>query len=243
MYGVLGWKSKKSPNDVFVIEKPSSDDWMSRDPHRFLAPWAQWNDTMGDGWTAHTPNTYVTAERINDYLSGLLEVLLGEREHIGDKAEGLKVFVAHFPKDVNAERTNFLKTLTHKGDGTYYHTRENKTSKADKCKHDDRWVHVPQWAGTTGTNGPATIYGLEHYRGHTAWGLERAFNFTRYAFHAGTYDDFGKFYGHGGTDATQSLVAAAWELVSSVRARQTASRILESALHNLKIEEERAAKS
>lgn len=242
MYGLLGWKSKANPNHVFVVDRPSDKHWMQSNPHAFLTGWAQWNDTMGDGWTAHTPNTLVTADRINDYLSGLLEVLIGERESIGNKAEALALIVRDMPQDVDARRVEFLKGMVCKGDGAHYHKRENKTSKAATCKHDDRWLLIPEWAGRTGDNDPATIYGLMHNGGPSSdWGLRRAVEWQRIRFHAGTWGEFPKFYGAGATEATGDLIGALWALVESERQRDHARRCLEVATNNLAREAEKAA--
>ena len=129
----MRFRSADNPNDVFVLGELAAPDY--RESYRRVADWAAWHDTMGDGWTAHTPNGPVSAHRVEEFLRSLALALAGRGLLRDDADRGplldrLADYWPHGPR--RPERLRFLAGLRH-APGLHYHKTEDRTSAARGC--------------------------------------------------------------------------------------------------------------
>lgn len=225
----MRFKSVSNPNDVYVL---GNWDTSYRNVHREITSWARWHDVAGDGWTQHTPNAPISAHRINDFLYSLAKAVLGESEiHTeGDPARILAFLVEYWPRvSDRPERVQFLASLRYNADvPQYFAKQEDKVSKAEGKRHDDRWAVVPSWADGK----PASVYGLLNMGGLTSdYGLRRACEFRNIMeamkFRGICGPELAAFYGDGADEQTYNLLDLVSNLVEAERMKVEARKRLD----------------
>jgi hypothetical protein len=118
-----------------------------------LAGDAGWFETLGDGFTQHTPDTVVCAPLFTDYCVSLAQYLLD------NPAEEIRLSELEDKGEGAAMRARFLATIQYRDDKRqYFHLTENKVTTSQSKAYDKRWLLVPTYANATKASAMSLLF-------------------------------------------------------------------------------------
>jgi hypothetical protein len=218
----------------------------------FVAPWAYFYDTYGDGYTQHSGELLVPTGMFADYLASLAAHLveIQDRDSLQQLAE---FWPSRYHRVFDRKKVLAAIKVRYKEDKKQYYHRDDdyRVSTAESYRHDKRWEEVETWMNGQIDAVYAIIQGNRDVTFSCALEIYVVYNeLTKYAemprSHGQDVSSLRKEFDNQSTDDIQ-LSQAFWaceELVQVARQRASAERHVERIKSNLQwYRDQRAAKA
>lgn len=220
---VIEFQSKSNPQHVFCI-LPANVDFFSSARWEYsdktISPRVCWSDCINDYPTKHTPWGLLISERLEEFLYSLACYM---KEHGCNP-----VISSMWAKNLNPVIVQRFYEMKYNEKRKSYYNQFGETSISVKKGKERGWKEIPEWA--TGSNNPATIYGLwEHGQHNSLYALHFLFEVGKIV--PGHWKIPERFLPHGLKErevALTWLIRTCQSYIDAFRAKEEANENFES---------------
>ena len=214
----ITFPSLNSANIRYLVD--GLDYYDRRDRKLGAVDWAREFDTLGDGETQHSPDTWVHEDQLPDFCCS---ILLHLQSHPEDLESIAKKY--HFPQIYNKEILFFASLKYKEGKTQYFSRNEQKVSTSANKAHDKRWKEVLPWMDGS----PDAVYAL--WLNGTAHDLlTRYVGFYKILRIIEQYDNLDVFFKL--SRFSEQVIVAFADLMESVHLKNHAFKVLDSYLRD-----------